>query len=264
MFGGGFTNELWQLSLAGSTAWSQLVPSGTPPSPRSRHIALYDPVRDRMIVFGGSDDTQTWALDFAPTLQWHSLATSGMPPSSGDQRVGIYDPLGDRLVVFAGTSSVDAWALDLSITPSPWAQLTPTGTPPPAFQDYSAIYDSRNDRAVLFGAAPGNRTWALNWERPVTGVPVVSAVNVGFRFEGARPSPGRTLTLSFTIPTNDPVRLDLFDLRGRAVLTQTIPGVGPGAHLIRISDADRLPPGNYLMRLSQGGSSRSKKVVLLP
>ena len=57
MFGGvNFTsdfNDVWTVSLGENPNWTQLAPSGTPPSPRQGHSAIYDPVRDRMIVFGG-------------------------------------------------------------------------------------------------------------------------------------------------------------------------------------------------------------------
>ena len=49
------------LSLAGTPAWSALAPSGTPPSWRYMHSAIYDPVRDRMVVFGGSSLNDVWA-----------------------------------------------------------------------------------------------------------------------------------------------------------------------------------------------------------
>mgnify|MGYP003694344655 CR=1 FL=1 len=47
----------WALSLAGSPAWSALAPAGSAPSARSCTLAIYDPVRDRMVVFGGNDGT---------------------------------------------------------------------------------------------------------------------------------------------------------------------------------------------------------------
>src|SRR2546425_1512563 len=45
-------SDVWALSLTGTTAWTKLNPSGTP-SPRHLHSAIYDPVRNRVVVFGG-------------------------------------------------------------------------------------------------------------------------------------------------------------------------------------------------------------------
>src|SRR5262249_17398553 len=48
------TNQVWALSLSDKPAWTQLTPSGVSPSPRVNHSAIYDPVRDRMVVYAGS------------------------------------------------------------------------------------------------------------------------------------------------------------------------------------------------------------------
>src|SRR5204863_1309331 len=74
VFGGrdviGLRNDVWELSLSGAPAWTQLAPSGTPPTARGDASAIYDPVRDRMIVFGGFDgkpgwDGDVWELTFS-------------------------------------------------------------------------------------------------------------------------------------------------------------------------------------------------------
>jgi hypothetical protein len=59
-------NDVWALSLAGTPAWTQLTPAGTPSPPRFDHGAIYDPSRNRMVVFGGNRDggrvNDLWAL----------------------------------------------------------------------------------------------------------------------------------------------------------------------------------------------------------
>src|SRR5687768_10577394 len=47
--------------------WSQLTSLGSPPTPRMQHLAVYDPVRQRLIVHGGMNDQRAvladaWAL----------------------------------------------------------------------------------------------------------------------------------------------------------------------------------------------------------
>src|SRR5262249_47453167 len=44
-------DEVWSLSLSGSPSWTLLQPSGASPGSRYLHTAVYDPVRDRVIVF---------------------------------------------------------------------------------------------------------------------------------------------------------------------------------------------------------------------
>src|SRR5439155_27297482 len=68
VFGGNdrtLRNDVWALSLGGSPAWSALLAAGSSPAGRSDHAAIYDPVRDRMVVFGGYGGgyrNDVWAL----------------------------------------------------------------------------------------------------------------------------------------------------------------------------------------------------------
>ena len=63
-------DEVWALSLAPVPTWTRLTPAGAPPSARWGHAAVYDPVRDRMIVLGGRNTTylgDAWALSLSGT-----------------------------------------------------------------------------------------------------------------------------------------------------------------------------------------------------
>src|SRR5262245_2395033 len=46
-------NDVWVLTFSGTPEWTQLAPAGTPPSARRLMSAVYDPVRNRLVVFGG-------------------------------------------------------------------------------------------------------------------------------------------------------------------------------------------------------------------
>ena len=48
-------------SLSGDPGWARLPVAGEPPPPQFGHRALYDPVRDRMLVFR-SGNSEVWAL----------------------------------------------------------------------------------------------------------------------------------------------------------------------------------------------------------
>src|SRR5262245_5935623 len=129
----------WQLTLQGTPSWTALTVVGMQPNApfgRQSQSAIYDPVRDRMIVFGGLGVNfwnDVWAFSLA-THTWTQLMPSGLPPAARQGHTAIYDPIRDRMIVFGGaiqgnTDKNDVWALSLGASPA-WTQLTPSGTPP--------------------------------------------------------------------------------------------------------------------------------------
>ena len=89
-----------------------------PPSARYFHTAIYDPVRDRMVVFGGYDGAlrnDVWALSLSGSPAWSALAPAGILPSARYLHTAFYDPVRDRMVVFGGRDGTsrknDVWAL---------------------------------------------------------------------------------------------------------------------------------------------------------
>ena len=165
-----YFNDALALSLSGSPQWSTISPPGPWPSPRSGHVAIYDPVRDRMVVFGGfnlnNPTNDVWALSLAsPT--WTRLEPEGTPPPAMGNAAAIYDPVRDRMLIHGGgTSDVtaesdqypwpgpegdvssDVWALSFAAGPQ-WERLSPSGAVPPGLQAHSSAYDAANDRFVL-------------------------------------------------------------------------------------------------------------------
>jgi hypothetical protein len=164
-------NDVWALTLADPPNWVHLTPSGAAPSARNWHSAIYDPVRDRLLIFGGVDGVylnDVWMLSLAGTLTWTQLFPTGAPPSARIGHVAIYDPVRDRMLVHGGTDGTyfnDVWEMTLNETPE-WTLLTPTGIPPSG-RITSAIYDPLRDRMVVFGGYTGgafaNDVWELSF-----------------------------------------------------------------------------------------------------
>jgi hypothetical protein len=162
VFGGrtadSYSNDVWALSLGGTPAWTTLTPTGTLPNARAYQSAIYDPVRDRMVIFGGYSISgslnDVWVLSLGGTPAWTALTATGTPPNARSEHSAIYDPARDRMVVFGGReppqSFNDVWVLSLAGTPA-WTEETPTGTPPSARSYSNAIYDPVRDRMVIFG-----------------------------------------------------------------------------------------------------------------
>jgi hypothetical protein len=173
--------DLWSLSLAGAPEWNTPMPTDNLPR-RSSAIAIFDPVRARMLVFGGqlqsSAGSDLWMLPLAAPEGWSALAASGPPPSPRAAAAGTYDPLRDRMVLFGGSSSTpdDAvWSLALSPAPH-WSELPVSGTAPSARSRHSLVYDSTRDRLLLFGGMSASNQ-ALNdlWSLALQSAPAVWA-----------------------------------------------------------------------------------------
>jgi hypothetical protein len=150
--------------------WTNLPSARSPAGPGARHgaTAIYDSLRDRMIVFGGEtyDETygylgiththfDTWALHLGASAAWESLLTNGSTPHR-DYGSAALDPAHDRMVYVAGGS---VWTLGLAS--SRWDSLA-NETPPPPFEGFLTI-DPATSRGFLsaFG-----EVWRLDLDSP--------------------------------------------------------------------------------------------------
>jgi len=169
--GGQLLNDVWAFSFA-SLSWTRLLPAGTLPAARNGHSAIFDPVRDRMIVFGGGyDPNQTWALNLSGEPSWSRLPDG---PFRG-LHSAIYDAKRDRMIIFGGDNDSlvaqnDVWALTFAGAPT-WARIDGGSTSYPLPRDgHTAIYDPAQDRMIICdgyetgpqGAQPRTDVWAFS------------------------------------------------------------------------------------------------------
>jgi hypothetical protein len=172
-------NDVWELALpsAGPPVWREIKPAGKPPAGRDGHVAVLDPVNDRLVVYGGQDrgmsrvfgDVQV--LSLAPGHEeWTPVAVAGAVPMARALAGGVYDPAGARLVVFGGTdrgtsSFGDTWALSLPGSGVPtWTELHPAGTAPAARESHLTVHDPRFGLMIVFG---GYSRWHQEAHRDV-------------------------------------------------------------------------------------------------
>jgi hypothetical protein len=147
----------WSLSLDETPTWTEMAPTGDPPPWRAAHTAIYDPVRDRVVMFGGYnlefDYQDVWALQFVgDSSEWIELTPAGGPEGGVDGHVAIHDPLRDRMIVH-GQSSVmesDLWALNLS-DPVTWQD----DLSPRVRRSAASAYDAARDAVLMFGGLTG-------------------------------------------------------------------------------------------------------------
>jgi len=174
-------NDAWALGLDGEPEWSPLPASGSPPSPRYSHSAIYDPERRRMVVFGGyslaegGGSSRAWELTLDAVPVWTELIAAGEIPRERAGPSAIYDPIRDRMIVHGGGTIFDCrvpaetWSMTLTSQPS-WTRLLPTTGLPDPRRLHSAILDTKHDRMVVFGGIRQsgtsigeylNDTWSL-------------------------------------------------------------------------------------------------------
>ena len=122
------------------------------------------------------------------------------------------------------------------------------------------------DSAVRTGEHYGYRLGIIDGEAEVFAGEVWTRPELlAFGLEGARPNPttARNLTVHFTLPTAIPARIELLDVTGRRIEVRDIGALGAGRHGVRFSEGRRLAPGLYLVRITQGGSSRTTRIAVV-
>lgn len=125
---GSVNNDVWVLSGAngsgGAPAWTQLSPSGGPPTARVAQTAVYDATNNRMTIFGGDSATallgDVWVLSDANGLggtpTWIELGSFSTFAEARAFHAAVYDPSTNKMIVFGGATGTglgtnDVWVL---------------------------------------------------------------------------------------------------------------------------------------------------------
>jgi hypothetical protein len=134
-----YLNDVWQLSLDGTPTWTELFPTGTPPTGRLAGAAVYDDFRQRFVGFGGTVGlpVDTWELDLSGEPAWNAVTPGGPAPPGMYGMASIFDARRDRMIIFGGSTSDsyfgvhnDTWALNLRAAQPSWHKLSPLGALP--------------------------------------------------------------------------------------------------------------------------------------
>jgi len=157
--------------------WAQICAGG-----RSEHVAVYDPVRERMVVYGGLFPSYS-VLELALTGHpgWGVIQAAGALPEPRRAPVAVYDPVRDRMIVFGGLDGSylnDVWVLSLGANPT-WSPLSPSGSPPAGRWKAAGIYDPIGDRMIVYGGQGAGGTSGEVWALELSGSPAWSLLTVG-------------------------------------------------------------------------------------
>jgi hypothetical protein len=192
-------NDVWILTSAngiGTPGWTQLFPTGTPPSPRGEQAAgVYDSGSNRLMIFGGRTTlgavfNDAWVLSNANGLggtpEWTQLFPTGVAPTPRGNHSLVYDADTNRLIAFGGADTVgylnEVWVVTnangLGGTPQ-WMQILPAGCLPTARIRLAAGYARASNRMIITtGFSEGassllffNDVWVLTLANGVSSVP---------------------------------------------------------------------------------------------
>jgi hypothetical protein len=158
------SNEIWAFDLDPASQrfqqWQKLPAAGDRlPVARYDHAAVYDSLKNRMVIYGGWDDAEekylddTWAFYFEPS-RWQPIKTKKSHPPRRRHAVGVYHSTRNWFIIQGGFGDEghlnDVWALDLAV--DAWLNITPGPQPR---MDHAAVYDPRSQRLIIYGGDAG-------------------------------------------------------------------------------------------------------------
>jgi len=192
---------------------------------------------------------------FYPTIV--SDGAGGVIVTWMDYRNGNYDIYAQRI---SATGAVQWLASGVALCTATGTQQYPTivsdggsGAIVTWYDNRSGNYDIYAQRVQANGQLGGD----------VTDVP--GEAPLAFALDPVRPNPSRggALTVRFTLASAAAASLELLDVAGRRIGAREVGSLGAGRHALDLGEGRRLAPGLYLVRLTQGTSSRATKVMVL-
>ncbi|MEO5618437.1 MAG: T9SS type A sorting domain-containing protein, partial [Candidatus Eisenbacteria bacterium] len=122
------------------------------------------------------------------------------------------------------------------------------------------------DRDVSAGARYGYRLGVMEGRGEVflgeTWVDIPRAA--AFGLAGLRPNPAvMDLTVAFSLPDASPAKLEVLDIAGRRIVAREVGELGPGNHVLNLTEGRTLAPGVYLLRLTQGARALTARASIV-
>lgn len=289
-----------ELPASSSPSWSLLDPDGNGPGYIAEGTAVYDPIRDRVIMFGGVNDSgdvrdEVWALEFLVEPEAVSDLTVTVVAKNG-LCLSWTSPAEDEDYSTGTVASYDLRYSTSPITEATFSSATPisTGTPQSAGSTemvtvsglstcttyYFALKSTDSDTVVSAISNVVQQQTACSGPTGAFcegGLQAREVVGEGAtdarEFSLARPSPNpalRSALLEFALPAGlDGARVSIhvLDLSGRRVRTLEEGRMTAGRHRLewRLDDAAgrRVSPGLYFVRASAADEVRTRSVLVI-
>lgn len=163
------------------------------------------------------------------------------------------------LTWFAGEGPGFLGAVERRTAESDWrhlASITGDGTGRLVYQDRAVAPGTRYAYRLSYDEGSGPVATPEVW----VDVPAQAT----FALHGLRPHPAvRDLVASFSLASDAPATLELFDLSGRRLLGHEVGSLGPGDHRVDLARGQRLPAGVYSLRLTQGERRATVRAVVI-
>jgi hypothetical protein len=243
-------NDVHALGLVGSPTWTALNPTGAFPYPRVYHNAVYDALRDRMVIFAGVYGpyrfNDVYALEFdQPTAIQVSLV-------SAEAMDGMVR------VEWLTTGDGGAITLDRSVDGGGWSErgpVVPDGTGRVTIEDGEITSGHRY--GYRLGLSEAGVTSFVG--EVYVDVPLSAALSLRSPYPNPTTGP---VWAAFTLPSSGGAMLSLVDVTGRRLSGREVGALGAGSHLLRLDEGLRLGPGLYWIVLEHGQERLTARVAV--
>ena len=224
---------------------------------------------------GSNYDVYVRKISAAGAVQWTANGVA-LCTAAGDQYNPVItsDGAGGAIVAWmderSGTSDIYArrilaggtaqWTANgVTLCTATGKQEYPSIVPDAAGGAIVAWHDRRSGTNYDIYAQRVDRDGALG------NVDVPDDASLAFALEPVRPNPARggAFTVRFSLQTPAPARLELLDVAGRRIVSREVSSLGAGGHTLDLGEGRRFAPGCYLVRLTEGSSTRVTRVVIL-
>ncbi len=268
-----FLNDTWALSLtsSGDGEWTQLSPDGLVPV-GDVMAAAYDPLGDRMVLFGGWSGTGV--LGDTQFLTWDDAGQAAIVTSSGELDNGVArlewstQNITSAIVAvyrrepgteWTSIGVVEADGLGQTLKPQRIPTMTTLHV---SFEDNTITPGQDYGYQIIVSSEVGDEVIGEIWlDGNATDVDG-GAPNAALALQvWPNPTAG-PFAISVASPSTESARVEMFDVRGRHVLSRELGSIGAGAR-VEIGNAKNYPSGVYYLRLTQSGRSTSSHLVLV-